>query len=72
MSIDLQQSALQQSMPLTAAYLCQDCDSVGNSSTQCMACASEVLMGLAAVLDRQVVEKRKHVKKVETPQWAVQ
>jgi hypothetical protein len=66
MTIDLQQS-----MPLAAAYLCQDCDSVGNSSTHCLACASEVLMGLAAVLDRRVVEKKKHGKKLGTPQWAV-
>ena len=48
MTIDLQQS-----MPLTAAYLCQDCDSVGNSSMRCPACASEVLLGLAGVLDRK-------------------
>jgi hypothetical protein len=43
----------QQYIPLTSAYLCQDCDSVGNSSMQCPACASEVLMGLAGVLDRK-------------------
>jgi RNA polymerase subunit RPABC4/transcription elongation factor Spt4 len=61
----------QQFMPLTAAYLCQDCDSIGNNSTQCPACASEVLMGLAAVLDRRVVEKKKGEKKLGTPQWAV-
>jgi hypothetical protein len=28
-------------------------------------------MGLAAVLDRRVVEKKKHGKKLGTPQWAV-
>jgi hypothetical protein len=44
---------VRQHIPLTAAYLCQDCDSVGNSSMQCPACASEVLMGLAGVLDRK-------------------
>ena len=60
----------QQSMPLTEAYLCQDCDSVGNSSMQCMACASEVLMGLAAVLDRNVVEKKMHGTKLVEPLWA--
>jgi ferredoxin len=43
-----------QHMPLTSAYLCQDCNSVGNCASQCPACASEVLMGLAAVLDRDV------------------
>jgi hypothetical protein len=42
-----------QYIPLTSAYLCQDCDCVGNSSMQCPACASEVPMGLAGVLDRK-------------------
>jgi hypothetical protein len=70
MNIDSQQSMEQQSMPLTEAYLCQDCDSVGNSSMQCMACASEVLMGLAAVLDRNVVEKKMHGTKLVEPLWA--
>jgi hypothetical protein len=42
-----------QYIPLTEAYLCQDCDSVGNNSRQCPACASEVLMCLASVFDRK-------------------
>lgn len=42
-----------QHMPLGNAYLCQDCNSIGNCATQCPACASEVLMGLAGVLDRE-------------------
>jgi len=42
-----------QYIPLTKAYLCQDCDAVGNNSMRCPACASEVLMGLAGVLDRK-------------------
>jgi hypothetical protein len=42
-----------QHMPLGNAYLCQDCSSIGNCATQCPACASEVLMGLAGVLDRE-------------------
>jgi hypothetical protein len=41
-----------QHIPLTSAYLCQDCNSVGNCAVQCPACASEALMGLAGVLDR--------------------
>ena len=41
-----------QHMPLTSAYLCQDCNCVGNCAMQCPACASTALMGLAAVLDR--------------------
>jgi hypothetical protein len=44
---------IRQHIPLTAAYLCQDCDSVGNSAMRCPACASEVLLGLAGVLDRK-------------------
>ena len=44
-------------MPLTSAYLCQDCNCVSNCSRRCPACASEVLMGLAGVLNREVVEE---------------
>ncbi len=36
-----------QHIPLSFAYLCQDCSSVGNCPDQCPACASAVLMGLA-------------------------
>jgi hypothetical protein len=42
-----------QHIPLPCAYLCQDCNCVGNSAKQCPACASEVLMGLAGVLNRE-------------------
>lgn len=38
--------------PLNLAYLCQDCNAVGNDPTHCPACASKALMGLALVLDR--------------------
>jgi len=41
-----------QHIPLKSAYLCQDCDCVGNSATHCPACASTALMNLAAVLNR--------------------
>ena len=44
---------IRQHIPLTAAYLCQDCDCVGNNSMYCPACSSSVLMGLAGVLDRR-------------------
>jgi len=40
-------------IPLNSAYLCQDCDSVGNSAMRCPACASQALMGLAGVFDRK-------------------
>lgn len=46
-------SPLMQHIPLTRAYLCQDCDSIGNCATQCPACASTVLLGLACVLNRE-------------------
>ena len=42
-----------QLIPLSSAYLCQDCNCVGNNARQCPACASGVLMGLAGVLDRE-------------------
>ena len=42
-----------QHIPLGYAYLCQDCNSVGNCAEKCPACASQVLMCLAGVLDRQ-------------------
>ena len=42
-----------QHMPLTSAYLCQDCNCVGNSAMQCPACASTALLGLAAILNRE-------------------
>ena len=44
-----------QHIPLGGAYLCQDCDAVGNNAAHCPACASEVLMCLASVLNRQKV-----------------
>ena len=45
--------ATTQHIPLRRAYLCQDCNSVGNCAEKCPACASEVLLGLAAVLNRE-------------------
>ena len=42
-----------QYMPLASAYLCEDCNCVGNCAEQCPACASEALMGLAGVLNRE-------------------
>ena len=43
-----------QHIPLASAYLCQDCNSIGNCANQCPACASEVLMSLSGVLNREV------------------
>ena len=42
-----------QHMPLYSAYLCEDCHCVGNRAEQCPACASESLMSLAGVLNRE-------------------
>jgi hypothetical protein len=42
-----------QHMPLSSAYLCEDCHCVGNCADRCPACASEALMGLAGVLNRE-------------------
>jgi ferredoxin len=47
-------------IPLSSAYLCQDCNSIGNCARQCPACASEVLMSLSGVLNREV-ESLPHV-----------
>lgn len=43
-------------IPLASAYLCQDCNCVSNSSRRCPACASEVLLGLAGILNREEVD----------------
>jgi hypothetical protein len=42
-----------QQIPLKSAYLCPDCNTIGNSSRQCPACACEVLLSLAGVLNRE-------------------
>lgn len=46
-------SAMLQHMPLVAAYLCQDCNSIGNCASQCPACASRALLALSSVLNRE-------------------
>jgi hypothetical protein len=48
-------------IPLSSAYLCQDCNCVGNCARQCPACASEVLMNLAGLLDREATEQQQSV-----------
>ncbi len=42
-----------QHIPLASAYLCPDCNCIGNCAGQCPACASPVLLALANVLDRE-------------------
>jgi uncharacterized protein (TIGR02284 family) len=46
-----------QHIPLASAYLCPDCNSIGNCADRCPACASPSLLGLASVLDRSVESK---------------
>jgi len=50
-------AATMQHFPLSSAYLCQDCNCVGNCATHCPACASEVLLGLAGILNREAAAK---------------
>ena len=45
--------AAMQQIPLTSAYLCQDCNCIGNSAKQCPACASVALLSLSGVLNRE-------------------
>lgn len=42
-----------QHIPLDQAYLCPNCNSIGNDSTRCPACANPHVLALAAILDRQ-------------------
>lgn len=49
---DVETYLMLQHFPLRNAYLCQDCNSIGNNANQCPACASEVLMSLSAILNR--------------------
>ena len=49
---DSMTSAKMNHIPLNSAYLCQDCEAVGNSAMQCPACASRVLLSLAGVFGR--------------------
>jgi hypothetical protein len=51
-SSDVASYLMLQHFPLSSAYLCQDCNSIGNNANQCPACASEVLMNLSAILNR--------------------
>lgn len=37
-------------IPMERAYLCLDCEAVGNSAMGCPACASRALLSLAAIL----------------------
>jgi len=49
-----------QHMPLARAYLCEDCNCIGNWAEQCPACASRALIGLANVLNREPQAEVQH------------
>ena len=39
-------------IPLDLAYLCVDCNSIGQCANICQSCSSTHLLGLAAILNR--------------------
>ena len=57
---------MMQHIPLQSAYLCQDCNCIGNCREQCPACASSVLMNLSCVLDREPVDREPVDREPET------
>jgi hypothetical protein len=63
---------IRQHFPLTSAYLCLDCASIGNNSMHCPACASDVLIALEGVLDRQHAKKARNRIPSEFPSWRAQ
>lgn len=46
-------------IPLSTAYLCMDCNSVGPSAIECPDCKSRALLSLSAVLDRKPKRRNK-------------
>ena len=64
--------ATMQHIPLMSAYLCQDCNCIGNSSKQCPACASEVLLSLSGILNREpdVKVDFQYIQKIEMSVFA--
>lgn len=63
---------VRQHFPLTNAYLCQDCASIGNNSMHCPACASDVLMSLEGVLNRRQAKRSRNRAHSEFPKWRSQ
>ncbi len=62
--------ATMQHIPLACAYLCQDCNCVGNCPHQCPACASVVLLGLSGILDRQPAYEEQMIYTTELQEMA--
>jgi hypothetical protein len=63
---------VRQYFPLNNAYLCQDCDSIGNNSMHCPACASDVLMALKGVLNRKQASKSRIRSRSDFSEWRSQ
>ena len=42
-----------QHMPVSNAYLCSDCHSIGNCAEYCPACASQSILALGPILNRE-------------------
>jgi hypothetical protein len=40
-------------IPLASAFLCQDCQEIGNDPLVCPACASSAVRSLAQIMDRE-------------------
>ncbi len=57
-----------QHMPLSSAYLCEDCHCVGNCAEQCPACASAALLSLSGILNRKEPLPEAHVSYSRPPQ----
>lgn len=55
-----------QHMPLSSAYLCEDCHCVGNCAEHCPACASAALIGLAGILNRETPREKVQVSHART------
>ena len=61
-----------QHFPLNNAYLCQDCDTIGNNAVRCPACASDALMVLEVVLNRKREKRTRNRTHAEFPSWQPQ
>jgi hypothetical protein len=60
-----------QHIPLAFAYLCPNCECIGNCAERCPACASSALLGLANVLDRPTESELIESAFTRTPALAV-
>ena len=46
-------------IPLKQAYLCPNCEMIGNCSSRCLGCANPHVINLASILDRRTEEEPK-------------